>query len=144
VDEEEGWELPTTIDTFRTILKATDVLANYQDNIRKNVQAIQSWYHNGPGPLQGDLAATQQAVRVFGLAALQAIAPLGTAYETFPAELQAAAVPPLPTFSDLSNLYNLLFTWATAMNTAVFNTTADLDNGVEALLAAVPARMLPF
>jgi hypothetical protein len=30
------------------------------------------------------------------------------------------------------------------MNTAVFNTTADLDNDVSALLAAVPDTILPY
>jgi hypothetical protein len=141
--------VPTTIDTFRFILKASDVLSSYQRNLRQNVVQIQGLFHGTvtttpPSPLLNNLPATQAAVRTFGLAVLQAIAPLSAAFTSFPTQITAAAVAPLPLLTDLQAAYNLIFTWATNMNTAVFNTSADLDNGVASLLAAVPDTILPY
>jgi len=83
-------------------------------------------------------------MRAFGLAVLQAITPLASAFAAFPAQITAAAVAPLPLLSDLQAAYTLINTWATNMNTATFATVVDLDSGVASLLAAVPDTILPY
>jgi hypothetical protein len=94
--------------------------------------------------LLNSLPNTQQALRDFGTAVLQALQPLSDAFNQYPTELTAAAVSPLPTLTDLSNAYNLLTSWATPMSTVTLTSETDLDNGVAALLTGIPARVLPF
>lgn len=136
--------MPTPIDTFWAILTITRVLSDVQRTLRQTSQNFQGWYHNGPGPLQGNLAATQQGIRDFGLGQLQILATVKALYDTYPTELTAAAVAPLPTFTALQAAYSLVFTWATNMNTVTLASGADLDAKVAALLAAVPPTMLPY
>ncbi|HJT92446.1 MAG TPA: hypothetical protein VJ777_10940 [Mycobacterium sp.] len=91
-----------------------------------------------------DFPATQQAVRDLGRAFLQRL------------DLNAAVVTPHATevsdgaaalgilFQDMTDRYNLLRTWATNLNTATITNQTELDNGVAAVLANVPASILPF
>jgi hypothetical protein len=91
-----------------------------------------------------DFPATQQAMRDLGTAFLQRLAMNQTIYDTYPTEVNAGAVGVGIIPADVGTVQNLLVTWATTLSTVVITTQAQLDNGVTALLAAVPPAMLPF
>jgi hypothetical protein len=136
--------MPTTIDAFFAVVEICQNLSTMQNNMRTNVVQIQGSFHNGPGPLQGNLPATQQAIRELGNAFSQRLAFNQTIMTAYPAQLTTAAVALGISPTDVTNIQALLVLWSNNLKTAVFNVVADLDNGVTSLLAAVTVAMLPF
>lgn len=138
--------MATSADAFWAVVNISRMLSDRQRQLRTTPVDIQRNFRGQLpiSPLQGDLPGVQRAIRDFGKATLDILAVIKAAYDDHPAELQAAAVAPLPLFADLQDQYVLLHTWATNLNTATITTEAQLDNGVAAVLANVPAAMLPF
>jgi hypothetical protein len=133
--------MPTTIDRFFGVVQLCQNLATMQNNMRANVQGIQAAKNAGTIPT---FAATQQAVRDLGTAFLQRLDMNAAIVTAFNAEVQAGATALGISFTDMTNVYNNLRTWATTLSTATITNQTQLDNGVTALLAGVPASMLPF
>jgi hypothetical protein len=91
-----------------------------------------------------DFPATQQAMRDLGNALLQRLAANQTIYDAHPTEVENGALGVGIVPADVGTIQNLLVTNATSLSTAVITTQAQLDNAVAAILANVPAAMLPF
>ena len=91
-----------------------------------------------------DFPATQQAVRDLGRAFLQRLDMNAAVVSQFRVQVQAGAEALGIVYTDMTDIYNLLRTWATNLNTATITNQTQLDNGVAAILANVPAAMLPF
>lgn len=133
--------MPTTIDRFFGVVQLCQNLATMQNNMRRNVQIIQSAKNAGTIPT---FAAAQQAFRDLGTAFLQRLDMNATIVANFNAEVQAGAAAIGVSFTDMTNVYNNLRTWATNLSTAVVTNQTQLDNGVASVLANVPAAMLAF
>lgn len=130
-----------TIERFYAVVQLCQNLSTMQNNMRANVVTIQQGVAAGTIPT---FAAAQQATRDLGTAFLQRL------------DLNAAVVTPHVTevtdgaaalgilFTDMVARYDLLRTWATNLSTATITNQTQLDNGVNAVLANVPASMLPF
>ena len=133
--------MPTTIDRFFGVVQLCQNLATMQNNMRANVQVIQAAKNAGTIPT---FAAAQQAVRDLGLAFLQRLDMNAAIVTAFNAEVQAGSAALGISFTDMTNVYNNLRTWATTLSTATVTNQTQLDNGVTAILANVPAAMLAF
>jgi hypothetical protein len=133
--------MPTTIDRFFAVVQLCQNLATMQNNMRANVVTIQQAVANGTIP---NPAASQQAFRDLGAAFLQRLAMNKKVTDAHQADVVAGATALGIAPADLVAVYNLLFTWATNLNTAIVTDQNQLDNGVAAVLANVPAAMLPF
>jgi len=133
--------MPTTIDRFFAVVQLCQNLATMQNNMRANVQGIQAAKNAGTIPT---FAAAQQAVRDLGTAFLQRLDMNAAIVTNFNAEVQAGSAALGISFTDMTNVYTNLRTWATTLSTATITNQTQLDNGVTALLAGVPASMLPF
>lgn len=133
--------MPTTIDRFFGVVQLCQNLATMQNNMRRNVVIIQQAKNAGTIPT---FAAAQQAVRDLGLAFLQRLDMNAAVVQQFPTQVQAGAEALGIVYQDMTNTYALLRTWATTLSTATINNQTQLDNGVNAVLANVPAAMLPF
>ena len=133
--------MPTTIDRFFGVVQLCQNLATMQNNMRANVQVIQAAKNAGTIPT---FAAAQQAVRDLGLAFLQRLDMNAAIVTNFNAEVQAGSAALGISFTDMTNVYNNLRTWATTLSTATVTNQTQLDNGITAILANVPAAMLPF
>ena len=94
--------------------------------------------------LYEDFPATQAAIRALGTAFLQRLDMNAAIVTNFNAEVQAGSAALGISFTDMTNVYNNLRTWATTLSTATVTNQTQLDNGVTAILANVPASMLPF
>lgn len=136
--------MPTTIDRFFGVVQLCQNLATMQNNMRANVQTIQAGVANPASDLFGDYAKAQTAVRALGSAFLQRLDMNAAIVTTYSAEVQAGATALGISFTDMTNVYNNLRTWATNLNTATITNQSQLDAGVAAVLANVPASMLPF
>lgn len=133
--------MPTTIDRFFGVVQLCQNLATMQNNMRANVQAIQASKNAGTIPT---FAAAQKAVRDLGTAFNQRLDMNLAVVQQFPAQVQAGAEALGIVYQDMTDAYNLLRTWATNLSTATITNQTQLDNGVAAVLANVPAAMLPF
>lgn len=133
--------MPTTIDRFFAVVQICQNLATMQNNMRANVQAIKA--AKAAGTLV-TFADAQAATRALGTAFLQRLAMNQTIMTAFPTELAAGASAVGIAAGDVSAAQTLLTTWATTLSTAVITNQTQLDNGVTAVLANVPAAMLPF
>ena len=133
--------MPTTIDRFFGVVQLCQNLATMQNNMRANVQVIQAAKNAGTIPT---FAAAQQAVRDLGLAFLQRLDMNAAIVTNFNAEVQAGSAALGISFTDMTNVYNNLRTWATTLSTATVTNQTQLDNGVNAILTNIPAAMLPF
>jgi hypothetical protein len=91
-----------------------------------------------------DFPATQQAMRELGAAFLQRLQMNQNIYDAYPTEVTNGATGVGIVPADVGTVQDLLKTWSTTLSTVVITTQAQLDNGVSALLAAVPPAMLPF
>ncbi len=136
--------MPTTIDRFFAVVQLCQNLATMQNNMRANVQIIQAGVANPASDLFGDYAKAQTAVRALGMAFLQRLDMNAAIVTQYPAQTQAGAEALGIVYADMTNLYTLLRTWATNLSTAVITNQTQLDAGVAAVLANVPASMLPF
>ena len=133
--------MPTTIDRFFGVVQLCQNLATMQNNMRRNVVIIQQ------GKAAGTIATfadAQKAVRDLGTAFLQRLDMNKSVVDQFPAQVQAGAEALGIVYQDMTDTYTLLRTWATTLSTATINNQTQLDNGVAAVLANVPAVMLPF
>jgi len=133
--------MPTTIDRFFAVVQLCQNLATMQNNMRRNVVIIQE------GKAAGTLATfadAQKAVRDLGTAFLQRLDMNAAIVSGHAAEVQAGAEAVGIVYADMTALYTLLRQWATTMSTATITNQTQLDNGVAAILANVPASMLPF
>jgi hypothetical protein len=136
--------MPTTIDRFFAVVQLCQNLSTMQNNMRANVQTIQAGVANPASELFNNFPAAQTAVRALGTAFIQRLdmnAAIVTAYN---AEVQAGSTALGISFADMTSVYNNLRTWATTLSTATITNQTQLDNGVAAVLANVPASMLPF
>ena len=133
--------MPTTIDRFFAVVQLCQNLTTMQNNMRRNVQGIKASKDAGTIPT---FAAAQQAVRDLGTAFLQRLDMNAAVATQYPAQVQAGAEALGIVYQDMTDTYNLLRTWATNLNTATITNQTQLDNGVAAVLANVPASMLPF
>ncbi len=136
--------MPTTIDRFFGVVQLCQNLATMQNNMRANVQIIQAGVANPSSEMFGDFAKAQTATRALGTAFLQRLDMNAAVVTAFPAEVQAGATALGISFTDMTNVYNNLRTWATNLSTATITNQTQLDSGVAAILANVPAAMLPF
>ena len=133
--------MPTTIDRFFAVVQLCQNLATMQNNMRRNVVIIQE------GKAAGTIATfadAQQAVRALGTAFLQRLDMNAAVVQQYPAQVQAGAEGVGIVYQDMTDTYNLLRTWATNLSTATITNQTQLDNGVAAILANVPAAMLAF
>lgn len=133
--------MPTTIDRYFAVNQLCQNLATMQNNMRRNVVIIQE------GKAAGTIATfadAQKAVRDLGTAFLQRLDMNLAVVQQFPAQVQAGAEALGIVYQDMTDIYTLLRTWATNLNTATITNQTQLDNGVNAVLANVPAAMLPF
>ena len=133
--------MPTTIDRFFAVVQLCQNLATMQNNMRRNVVIIQE--SKAAGTI-ATFAAAQTAVRDLGTAFLQRLDMNAAIVTTYPAEVQAGATALGISFADMGDVYDNLRTWATTLSTATITNQTQLDNGVAAILANVPASMLPF
>jgi hypothetical protein len=133
--------MPTTIDRYFAVNQLCQNLATMQNNMRANVVTIQAAKNAGTIPT---FAAAQTAVRDLGLAFLQRLDMNAAIVTAYPAQVQAGAEALGIVYQDMTDLYALLRTWATTLSTATVTNQTQLDNGVAAVLANVPASMLPF
>jgi hypothetical protein len=133
-----------TIERFYAVVQLCQNLSTMQNNMRANVVTIQTSAETVGQPLYQDWPAVQQAVRDLGTAFLQRLALNADKVNTYPTEVRDGSAALGILFSDMADRYNLLLTWATTMSTATIANQTDLDNGVTAILANVPASMLPF
>lgn len=135
-----GVAAPTTIDRFYAVVQITQNLSTMQNNMRANVQILQTSEHNGTITL----AKAQQAFRELGNAFQQRLTLNQNIITAFPTQLAngATAVGIAPT--DVTSVQALMVTWATNLQNATFATEADMDTLVTNVLANVPAAMLPF
>lgn len=133
--------MPTTIDRFFAVVQLCQNLATMQNNMRANVQIIQTGVAAGTIPT---FAAAQQAVRDLGTAFLQRLDMNAAVVTAHAADVQAGAEALGIIYADMTSVYTLLRQWATTMSTATITNQTQLDNGVAAILANVPASMLPF
>jgi hypothetical protein len=133
--------MPTTIDRFFGVVQLCQNLSTMQNNMRRNVVIIQEGVAAGTIPT---FAAAQTATRALGTAFLQRLDMNAAVVQAFPAEVQAGATALGISFTDMTDVYNNLRTWATNLSTATITNQTQLDNGVAAVLANVPAAMLPF
>jgi hypothetical protein len=130
-----------TLERFYAVVQLCQNLSTMQNNMRANVVAIQAAKNAGTIPTFAD---AQTAVRALGAAFLQRLnlnAAIVTAQPTAVSD-GAAALGIL--MADMTARYNLLVTNATNLSTATVTNQTQLDNGVAAILANVPASMLPF
>jgi hypothetical protein len=141
---EEDRLMPTTIDRFFGVVQLCQNLSTMQNNMRRNVQIIQAGVANSESELFNDFAKAQTATRDLGTAFLQRLDMNAAVVQAFPAEVQAGATALGISFTDMTDVYNNLRTWATNLSTATITNQTQLDNGVAAVLANVPAAMLPF
>ncbi|HJQ66344.1 MAG TPA: hypothetical protein VJ816_08205 [Gemmatimonadales bacterium] len=130
-----------TIERFYAVVQLCQNLSTMQNNMRQNVQAIKASKDAGTIPT---FAAAQQAMRDLGTAFLQRLALNEAVVTPRVTEVTDGAAALGILFSDMTTRYNLLNTWATTLSTATITNQTDLDNSVTAVLAAVPASMLPF
>jgi len=133
--------MPTTIDRFFAVVQLCQNLATMQNNMRANVVIIQQ------GKAAGTIATfadAQKAVRDLGTAFLQRLNMNAAIVQQYPAQVQAGAEALGIVYQDMTDVYNNLRTWATNLSTATITNQTQLDNGVAAILANVPAAMLPF
>ena len=133
--------MPTTIDRFFAIVQLCQNLATMQNNMRRNVVIIQQ------GKAAGTIATfadAQKAVRDLGTAFLQRLDMNAAIVQQYPAQVQAGAEALGIVYQDMTDIYNLLRTWATNLSTATITNQTQLDNGVNAVLANVPESMLLF
>jgi hypothetical protein len=133
--------MPTTIDRFFAVVQLCQNLSTMQNNMRANVVTIQQ------GKAAGTIATfadAQVAVRALGQAFLQRLAMNKAIYDAHPAEVAAGAAAVGIGVNDMANAHALLMQWATTLSTATVTNQTQLDNGVNAVLANVPAAMLPF
>ncbi len=133
--------MPTTIDRFFGVVQLCQNLATMQNNMRANVQTIQAAKNAGT---IATFPACQKAMRDLGAAFLQRLDMNAAVVASFNADVQAGAAALGISFTDMTNLYNNLRTWATNLSTATVANQTQLDNGVAAVLANVPAAMLAF
>ncbi len=132
--------MPTTIDRFFGVVQLCQNLATMQNNMRRNVVIIQQAQHAG----RITIAASQQAMHDLGNAFLQRLNMNADIVTQYQSEVVAGATAIGVSFTDMTNVYNNLRTWATNLQTATITNQTQLDNGVTALLANVPAAMLAF
>ena len=131
--------MPTTVDRFFAVVEICQNLSTMQNNMRANVQIIQSSAH------AGTLTVTaQKAFQDLGLAFNQRLTLNQSIMTAFPSQLSAGATALGITPTDVTNIQNLLVTWATNLQNNTVVTLADVDTLVSNLLAAVPVAMLPF
>lgn len=130
-----------TLERFYAIVQLTQNIATMQNNMRANVVTIQQGVAAGTIP---SFAAAQQATRALGSAFLQRLAMNAGIVTAHPTEVNDGAAALGILMTDMTDRYNLLLTWATTMSTATITNQTELDNGVAAILANVPASMLPF
>jgi hypothetical protein len=134
----------TTIDRFFGVVQLCQNLSTMQNNMRQNVQIIQAGVTNPQSALFNNFPAAQQATRDLGAAFLQRLSMNKAIADTYTQDViagsQALGIGP----GDMQAVYDLLFLWATNLNTAVITNQTQLDNGVAAVLANVPQSMLPF
>ena len=133
--------VPTTIDRFFSVVQLCQNLSTMQNNMRANVQTIQASKNAGTIPT---FAAAQQAFRDLGAAFLQRLDMNAAVVTTYNAEVQAGSAALGISFTDMTDVYNNLRSWATTLNTVTVTNQTQMDNGVAAVLANVPAAMLPF
>jgi len=138
---EEDRLMPTTIDRFFAVVQLCQNLSTMQNNMRANVQIIQAGKNAGTITT---FEAAQVAVRALGTAFLQRLDMNAAIVTAYTAEVQAGSTALGISFTDMTSVYNNLRTWATNLNTATITNQAELDNVVAAVLANVPASMLPF
>ena len=140
--------MPTTIDRFFGVVQLCQNLATMQNNMRANVQNVKA--DKDAGRLVGDpphvmtFADAQAAMRGMGTAFLQRLDMNAAVVTQYPGEVQAGAVALGIAYADMTAVYANLRTWATNLSTATITNQTQLDNGVAAVLANVPASMLPF
>ena len=133
--------MPTTVDRFFAVVQICQNISTMQNNMRTNVQVIQSAKNAGTIPT---FSAAQQAMRDLGNAFLQRLAMNQTIMTAFPSQLSAGATALGISPTDVTTVQALLVTWGTNLNTAVVTNQSDLDTLVTNVLAAVPVAMLPF
>ena len=130
-----------TIERFYAVVQLCQNLSTMQNNMRTNVVTIQSGVAGGTIPT---FAAAQQAVRDLGAAFLQRLDMNAAVVTPHVTEVTDGAAALGILFADMTARYDLLRTWATTLSTAIITNQTELDNGVAAILANVPASMLPF
>ena len=133
--------LVNTLERFYAVVQLNQNLSTMQNNMRANVVTIQTAKNAGTIPT---FAAAQQATRDLGTAFLQRLAMNAAIVTAHPTEVSDGAAALGILMSDMVDRYNLLLTWATTLSTATVTNQTELDNGVAAVLANVPASMLPF
>ena len=134
--------MPTTVDRFFAVVQICQNQATMQNNMRANVQTIQASFTSGP--LQGNIAGTQQAFRGLGMAFQQRLAMNQAIMSLFPAQLAAGATAIGVAPGDVTSMQSLLGTWAGNLSTATVTNGTDVDTLVSNVLANVSEAMLPF
>lgn len=130
-----------TIERFYAVVQLCQNLSTMQNNMRANVVTIQQGVAAGTIPT---FAAAQTAVRALGTAFLQRLDMNAAVVTPHATEVSDGAAALGILFADMTARYDLLRTWATNLSTATITDQTQLDNGVAAVLANVPASMLPF
>jgi hypothetical protein len=130
-----------TIERFYAVVQLCQNLSTMQNNMRANVVTIQQGVAAGTIPT---FAAAQTAVRALGTAFLQRLDMNAAVVTPHATEVSDGAAALGIVFADMTARYDLLRTWATTLSTAVVTNQSELDAGVAAVLANVPASMLPF
>ena len=133
--------MPTTIDRFFAVVQLCQNLSTMQNNMRRNVVIIRD--AKNAGTITTFMAA-ERAMRDLGAAFLRRLDMNAAVVQQFPAQVQEGAEALGIVYQDMTDTYNLLRTWATNLSTATITNQTQLDNGVAAVLANVPASMLPF
>jgi len=133
--------MATTVDRFIASYQLCQQVADLQNNMRANTLIIQAGKNAGTIPT---FAAAQTAFRDLGTALLGRIATLTTLVTNNLAAMQAGTAAIGVTWTDITNMKDLLTTWATNLSTATITNQTQMDNSVAALLAAVPAAIQPF
>lgn len=133
--------MPTTIDRFFGVVQLCQNLSTMQNNMRANVVFIQAKKNDGTLPT---FAAAQQAFRDLGTAFNQRLDLNATVVANFNSDVQAGATAIGVSFADMTSVAGLLRTWANTLSAVTVTNQTQMDNGVAALLAAVPPAMLPF
>lgn len=133
-----------TIERFYAVVQLCQNLSTMQNNMRENVQIIQAGVANPQSELFGNFALAQQRTRELGTAFLQRLALNANVVTPHVTEVTDGAAALGILFADMTARYDLLTTWATTLSTATITNQTQLDNGVAAVLANVPAAMLAF
>lgn len=133
--------MATTVDRYLASHQLLQQIADLQNNMRANVQILQNAKNAGT---IATFTAAQQAFRDLGNALLFRINVLTTLVTNNLTAIQNGTAALGVTFSDITNMKDILTTSATNLSNAVVTDQASMDSLVSGVLAAVPAAIQPY